>query len=300
MIVFDNKSVRRNRMKAMGLKKPAFFLMDWAIDNICDRLEVIKRDFATSLVFGHRASKDKIQQLQSVTSLNTIVQADCAPLPKTYGHKEVSTLVAEADILPFKSDSFDAIINIMTLHSVNDLPGALIQVNRVLKADGLFIGCFFGGETLFQLRESFMHVESQMKNGVSPRISPFADKQQVGALMQRAGFALPVIDSEIVTVTYENAFALMHDLRHMGEGNSIAARQKQNPGKDFMTAVAEHYQRTYTDSDGRIEANFEIIFTLGWAPHESQQQPLKRGSSEVRLADILDTNEISTGALPEG
>ena len=300
MIIFDPKTVRRNRsralQKAKTQDKPPFFLMDWAVDTLCERLNVVKRDFDNGLVFGLRQSPDKLEKLRTAGPVKNLIQADSV-VQQQAPHR-TGIFAAEADMLPLGANSMDALFHIMTLHTINDLPGALIQVNRVLKPDGLFMGCLFGGETLFQLRESFMHVESAVKGGVSPRIFPFADKQQMGALMQRAGFALPVIDSEIITVTYENSFALMQDLRAMGENNAIQARSKTNPGQSFFMDVARHYQQNYSDNDGRIEASFEIIFLLGWSPHHSQQQPSQRGSATISLADALNTEEIGTGAIP--
>ena len=177
---------------------------------------------------------------------------------------------------------------------MNDLPGALIQIKNALKPDGLFIGAMFGGETLKELRESLIQTELNMKGGVSPRIAPFADKQDMGALMQRAAFALPVIDSETVTVTYDNLFKLMHDLRGMGESNILAARNKTYPSRDFFTKTAEYYQTHFSEPDGRLIATFEIIFLLGWAPHASQQKPLKPGSAEKNLADVLSSPPTSS------
>ena len=204
----------------------------------------------------------------------------------------------EIEALDVEGQNFDLITSVLDLHAVNDLPGLLLQIRQRLKPDGLFLGAMFGGETLHQLRTTLMQTEIDLKNGVSPRVFPFADKQQMGALLQRAGYALPVIDSEIVTVTYDNMFKLMHDLRGMGETNIIAERSRQNPGKEFFMKAAEHYQKNFADADGRIEATFEIIYLIGWAPDESQQKPLKPGSAEKRLSDALNTDEIKTGDKP--
>jgi SAM-dependent methyltransferase len=204
----------------------------------------------------------------------------------------------EFEALGLEAGSLDLITSVLNLHSTNDLPGALAQMKAALKPDGLFMAAMFGGETLHELRTSLMHAEIALKGGASPRVFPFADKQQMGGLLQRAGFALPVVDSDIITVTYENMFKLMHDLRGMGESNIIAARSRINPGKAFFMQAAEYYRENFSDTDGRIEASFEIIYLLGWAPHESQQQPLRPGSAQNRLADALQTDEIKMGERP--
>ena len=238
------------------------FLRQHAAQNIEDRRQDIKRTFKDMLALQPAHWDNEIEALQ------------------TEGH------------------DYDLITSVLDLHAVNDLPGLLIQIRQRLKPDGLFLGAMFGGETLHELRASLMQTEIDIKGGASPRVFPMADKPQMGSLLQRAGFALPVIDSEIVTVTYENMFKLMHDLRGMGETNSIAERSRQNPGKSFFMKAADYYAQNFADSDGRIEASFEIIYLIGWAPDESQQKPLKPGSAEKRLSDALNTTEIKTGETP--
>ena len=201
--------------------------------------------------------------------------------------KTIGLADMQSEILPTEPQSHDLILAPLQLHHINDLPGMLIQIRRALKADGLFLGAMFGGGTLWQLKEALTQTEIALKGGLSPRISPFADKQQMGGLMQRAGFALPVVDSDIVTVTYKDIFALMHDLRGMGENNILSARDKSYPGRDFFKQAGAYYQDHFSGSDGRIEASFEIIFLTGWAPHDSQQKPLRPGSAEQSLKDVL-------------
>mgnify|MGYP003638206561 FL=1 len=202
---------------------------------------------------------------------------------------------ASEEFLPIAPQSMDLILSNLNLHTVNDLPGALLQIRNALKADGLFMAAMLGGETLHELRKILTDIELNTSGGISPRIAPFADKQQMGDLLQRAGFALPVVDSDIITVTYDNVFKLFHDLRGMGENNSIAERNKQFVSKDFFMRTAQAYHDQFAQSDGRIVASFEIIFLLGWSPHESQQKPLRPGSAEHRLADLLGATEHSTG-----
>ena len=282
ILVFDRSALRKNRNRCACNSGDHKFLFDWTSARLTERLSDIRRHFSLSLQIGARADlkSDKVDQ--------KIIMDISPDDPDT-------KIIADEDFLPFKANSLDLVYSALNLHSVNDLPGALLQIRKSLKPDGLFIAALFGGETLIELRDSLMQAELELKGGLSPRVFPFADKQQIGALLQRAGFALPVVDSEIVTVTYDNIFKLMHDLRFMGEGNIIRNRHKTNPGKSFFMKAAEHYRTKYSEKDGRIRASFEIIFLIGWAPHENQQKPLRPGSAKNRLADALSTQEIKTG-----
>lgn len=197
--------------------------------------------------------------------------------------------------MPFAENSFDLIASTLSLHWVNDLPGALVQIRRALKPDGLFLAAMLGGDTLIELRRAFLDAEAETTGGTSPRTSPVADVADAGSLLQRAGFALPVVDTDTLTVTYEDMFALMRDLRGMGEANAVAARSRTFLRRDTLFAAAARYHELYADEDGRIPATFQIIWMTGWAPHETQQQPLRPGSGAARLADALETEEVKTG-----
>jgi SAM-dependent methyltransferase len=186
------------------------------------------------------------------------------------------------------------------LQFVNDLPGTLIQVRRALKPDGLFLAAMIGGDSLAELREAFAQAEAEVEGGVSPRVAPFADLRDLGALLQRAGFALPVTDVDRLTVRYASPLALMHDLRHMGAGNALSERRRTPLRRATLHRVFEIYAERFADPDGRIRATFEIVWLSGWAPHESQQQPLRPGSAKTRLADALRTQEVSTGEKAGG
>lgn len=257
--IFDRELLSARRARGANSFRDYDFLHRFAEAQIKERLEVVKRDFEHAIELKNQ-------------------------------HFDL-----ELEALNISDAPYDLITSALELHTINDLPGALMQVRSALKPDGLFIGALFGGETLHELRASLHHAEMQTKGGVSPRVFPFADKQQIGGLLQRAGFALPVVDSEIVTVTYDNIFKLMHDLRGMGENNIIHERSRVNPGKAFFMEAAKYYAENYQedpeDFGGRVIASFEIIFMLGWAPHESQQKPLKPGSAENRLADALKSKE---------
>lgn len=272
--IFDRSLLQARRTRSALGFSDADFLFQWAKNNLQDRLDVIKRDFKTCLQIGSRGG-------------SIIDDAIICDLVDAYD----ASVIADEEFFPFAPQSLDLAISALNLHSVNDLPGALLQIKQALKPDGLFIAALFGGETLHELRASLSAAEMELRGGMSPRVFPFADKQDLGALLQRSGFALPVVDSEIVTVTYDNMFKLFADIRSMGESNIIQARDKRYVGKDFFMKAAQHYAENFPESDGRIVASFEIIFMIGWAPHESQQKPLRPGSAKERLADALSTKE---------
>ena len=205
------------------------------------------------------------------------------------------SLAADEEALPFGRETLDLVLSNLSLHWVNDLPGALIQIRNALKPDGLFLAAMLGGDTLTELRQALMEAEIAETGGASPRVSPFADLSDAASLLQRAGFALPVADSDTITVTYPDAFALMRDLRRMGEAGAVRERPKHASPRRLMFAAAERYAELFADADGRIPATFQILYLTGWAPAASQQKPLRPGSAETRLADALDTKEESTG-----
>lgn len=202
--------------------------------------------------------------------------------------------VADPEALPVGAASVDLVLSVLSLHGVNDLPGTLVQIRRALRPDGLLLAAFFGGDTLNELRSCLEQAEIEVRGGVSPRVAPFADLRDIGGLLQRAGFALPVTDQDRVTVTYESAFALMRDLRAMGETNALAARERRFTPRSVFLRAAELYQQRHA-VDGRIPATFDINYLTGWAPHDSQQQPLRPGTAQTRLAEALGSTEESAG-----
>jgi SAM-dependent methyltransferase len=183
------------------------------------------------------------------------------------------------------------VLSVLALHEVNDVPGILIQMRRILKPDGLMLAVMPGGDTLTELRQSLTQAESELYSGASPRVLPFADVRTAGALLQRTGYALPVTDAETLTVRYDHLFALMRDLRGMGTQNALHARPRKPVGRRFFQRAAEIYASDFSDPDGRIRATFSFISLSGWAPHESQQKPLKPGSGKVSLASILNPSK---------
>lgn len=200
-------------------------------------------------------------------------------------------VIADEERLPFKPDSLDLVVSGLSLHWTNDLIGALVQARLALKPDGLFIGAFFGGATLTELRQSLLSAEAELLGGASMRVSPFADPSDAGSLLQRAGFALPVADVDRVTVRYAHPVELLRDLRAMGETNVLLERSRTPLTRRVLGRALELYAEQFTEADGRVRATFEIITVTGWSPHESQQKPLPRGSAKMRLADALGTTE---------
>src|SRR5690606_35824649 len=185
--------------------------------------------------------------------------------------------------------------SLLALQAVNDLPGALLQIRRSLRPDGLFIGCLLAGQSLTELRQSLLAAEVEVSGGASPRVAPFADLRDLGSLLQRAGFALPVVDSELVTVRYRDIFGLLRDLRALGWTNALTARRKAGLRRDTLARAASFYAERFADPDGRLRASFEMVWLSGWAPHESQQKPLRPGSAKARLADALGVPERGAG-----
>jgi SAM-dependent methyltransferase len=207
----------------------------------------------------------------------------------------VLAVVADEEALPFGDGALDLVVSGLALQFVNDLPGTLIQVRRALRPDGLLLAALAGGDTLTELRQAFAAAEAEIEEGISPRIAPFTDVRELGALLQRAGFALPVTDVDRVTVRYASPLALMHDLRRMGATNALIERSRRPLKRATLRRMIEIYAERFADRDGRIRATFEIVWLSGWAPHPSQQKPLAPGSARQRLADALGTTEISAG-----
>jgi SAM-dependent methyltransferase len=288
-MIFDHALLRQRRRRAAALG-PANFLLDRVAGDLAERLATVLRrfEFAVDLGTPGEAVRNALAGLESVGG---IVAADVMP---DAARGEIF-VAADAEALPFGDATIDLVVSALALQFVNDLPGVLVQIRRALKPDGLFLAALLGGETLTELRQSFAEAESDIEGGVSPRVAPFADLRDLGALLQRAGFALPVTDVDRVTVRYDSVFGLMHDLRRMGATNALLARRRTPLKRATLHRMAEIYAQRFADDDGRIRATFEIVWLSGWAPHPDQQQPLKPGSAKTRLADALGTSEISTG-----
>jgi len=228
------------------------------------------------------------QALLRLGSIGTIIAVDVMP-------RRRPAVVADEEALPLGDGTLDLVVSALALHHVNDLPGTLVQIRRALKPDGLFVAALLGGETLTELRQSFAAAESEIEDGISPRVAPFADLRDLGALLQRAGFALPVTDVDRVGVRYDSAFGLMGDLRRMGATNALVDRRRMPLKRATLLRMAEIYRQRFADADGRVRATFEFLWLSGWAPHQSQQQPLRPGSAQARLAEALGTRELPAG-----
>jgi SAM-dependent methyltransferase len=284
--IFDRQLVAARLRRALR-QGPAAFLLDRAVEDFSDRLDAILRPFPRALDLA--TPGPQLAGLLAQKSERRVVRA--APVAETAGSGSFQSLVCDAEALPFAPESFDLAVSALALQWVNDLPGTLIQIRRALAPDGLFLACMAGGQTLTELRAALAEAEEEISGGASPRVAPFADIRDLGALLQRAGFALPVTDTDTVTVRYPHMFALMHDLRAMGAANALTQRLKRPTRRAVFARAAEIYHERFADADGRIRASFELVWLSGWAPHESQQKPLKPGSAKMRLAEALGTRE---------
>ncbi|MEX0809174.1 MAG: methyltransferase domain-containing protein [Dongiaceae bacterium] len=297
--VFDRRRLARHRDRAAARLETHGFLFETVGERLADRLDDIRRRFPLALDLGcHDGTMRRL--IGGRGGIETLIQSDLSEL---YARAAASgdtkpdapALVADEEALPFAAGIFDLALSNLSLHWVNDLPGALLQIRYALKPDGLFLAAMFGSETLGELRECLLAAESALSGGAHQRVAPFADLREAAGLLQRAGFALPVADSDVITVTYENAFRLMDDLRGMGEQSALLDAPRGLGSRQLFVEAARLYAERHAEPDGRIRATFRIVFLTGWAPHESQQKPLRPGSAQARLAEALDTEERPAG-----
>jgi SAM-dependent methyltransferase len=291
-LVFDRALLRARRARAAGLG-PATFLLDRAAADLADRLAAVLRTFDLAADLG--TPGDALRRALA-GRVRTVVAVDAGVWQL---HGEPLAVVADEEALPFRDGALDLAVSGLALQFVNDLPGALLQIRRALKPDGLFLAAMIGGESLSELRLAFAEAEADLEGGASPRVAPFADLRDLGGLLQRAGFALPVTDVDRVIARYASPLALMHDLRRMGASNALIARRREPLRRATLQRMFEIYAERFADADGRLRATFEIVWLSGWAPHESQQRPLAPGSAQRRLADALRTREVSAGEKVE-
>jgi SAM-dependent methyltransferase len=275
-VLFDHALLQARARRRMRLDDGADFLWRRAAEDLAERLAPVLRPFPEIADAG--------------TPGGAFAEALCRIRPDARV-TAVSPDLKERETLSLQVEHYDLITSGLVLQHANDLPGALIQIRRALKPDGLFMGCLAGGATLTELRQCLAEAESEVTGGVSPRVFPFADVRDMGGLLQRAGFALPVADSDTVTVRYPDMLRLMADLRAMGATNVLRERSRRFTSRAVLLKAAEVYQRRFADPDGKIRATFEILWLSGWAPHESQQKPLKPDSAKQRLADALGVRE---------
>jgi SAM-dependent methyltransferase len=267
--LFDGTLLRARQDRARKLGS-ATFLLDRIAEDMAERLSAVVRDFKSAADVGTPG-----EQLRKVLGrrLDHLLRID---LP-----------VSESEPLAVQAESLDLVVSALAFQFVNDLPGLLAQIRRALRPDGLLLAAMIGGDTLSELRQSFAAAEAELENGVSPRVVPFADLREIGALLQRAGLALTVTDVDRIVVRYDSAFDLMHDLRRMGATNALAERRRIPTRRATVLRMAQYYAERFADPDGRIRATFDVIWMSGWAPHESQQKPLKPGSGKMGLEEAV-------------
>lgn len=280
--VFDRHLLRRRRDRAAPHISHYDFLYAEVAEQLAERLSVVKKEFplvvnlgsAPGVAFEKRAGTERIIRMDMSSAMKPDV-------------------VADEEFLPFRNGSIDAVISNLNLHWVNDLPGTLLQIRQALKPDGLFLGALLGNESLKELRQCLMEAELAVTGGASPRVSPFADAHDIGALMQRAGFALPVVDSDVITIQYANPLKLMQDLRGMGASNATYNRLMKPTRRSVIMKAAHLYHEKFADAESFVPATFHVIYAIGWAPHENQPKPLRPGSAQNKLAEALKVIEIS-------
>jgi SAM-dependent methyltransferase len=272
--LFDRALLRKRRRRAVAFG-PATFLIDRVAEDFSERLSAVLRRFDRALDLG--TPTDAARRVLAARGIPEL------------------RVVADEEALPLANGSVDLVVSLLALQLVNDLPGTLIQIRRALKPDGLFLAALLGGDTLTELRESLAVAEAEREGGISPRVAPFAEIRALGGLLQRAGFALPVTDTERIVVRYGSALGLMHDLRRMGATNVLYERRRAPLKRATLMRALKIYAERFADPDGRVRATFEVIWLSGWSPDPSQQQPLKPGSARMRLAYALGTQEIPAG-----
>jgi NADH dehydrogenase [ubiquinone] 1 alpha subcomplex assembly factor 5 len=292
-LIFDRTLLVRRRERSARQRDRADFLVREVAQGLAERLSTVNRKFAYALDLGTHGELISAA-LTGTGKIGTVVSTEHSiPLLRdTLGLR----VACDEEILPFADASLDLVTSVLNLHAVNDLPGCLAQIRRALRPDGLFLASLLGGTTLQELRYALMNAEIAISGGASPRVAPFADVREIGGLLQRAGFALPVVDAEVLTVRYSGMLDLMRDLRRMGWANVLVARSRTPLRRDVLYLASEIYKQRNADSDGRVRATFEIVNASAWAPHESQQKPLAPGSARMRLADALGVEEFSTSA----
>ena len=279
--IFDRSLVRQRRRRS--LPTAVNFLNEIIAADLADRIRILNRPLQTMAIHGGASTLLKLQagKLRPGAS---IIASDLVARPEI-------DLIFDDELLPFAPQSLEAFISVLGLESANDVPGILAQIRQALRPDGVFLCAVLGGDTLSELKQAWLAAEASLIGGTSPRVAPFIHVREWGALLQRAGFALPVVDADRRTVVYQDIFGLMHDLRRLGLANAMIGRSRRPLSRPLLAAVAQAYRERYSTADGRISATFEIIYLTGWAPHQSQPKPLRPGSAAMRLAEALGVEE---------
>lgn len=291
--IFDRERVAQNRNRAAAQLDQHDFLIERISSDLISRLDDISRSFPTTLDLGshHGLMSAALRQYERIDEVIALERA--ASLARQTQSRGIATVQGDEEAIPFKDGSFDLVSSALSLHWVNDLPGALIQIRKALKPDGLFLGCLFAAGTLSELRTSLIEAESSLTAGISPRLSPLAGLQDLAGLLQRSGFALPVADIDHITVRYQHPMNLLADLRGGGEQAAFVAKpgQERRPlSRRLLQRTCEVYQDRFSDADGKVRASFNIAWLSGWAPSDNQPKPLKPGSGKVSLAAAVRQN----------
>ena len=290
--IFDRALIERRRDRAADAAESHDFLLARVADDFAERLAIVQRRFPLAANIGaHHGLLSR--RIQGIAGIEHIVDVERSL--RLLSRCGALRVVADEEALPFADVSLDLAVSGLSLQLVNDLPGTLVQVRRALRPDGLLLASLLGGETLKELRQAWLAAEVEVTGGASPRVAPFADVRDLGALAQRAGLALPVVDSETVTATYASPLALMQELKAMGASNMLVARRRRPVTRGLLLRATAIYAERFAKADGRVPASFEILTLTAWAPDASQPKPLRPGSARTRLADALGTRERKLG-----
>lgn len=285
--IFDSRLHARRKDRAARGAMPTF-LLERVADDLAERLAVVRRSFPIAACVG-ALDGTLGRRIAGMAGIETILNVESSS--GLLARCDRPAIQASEDALPFADSSLDLVVSALSLHMIDDLPGTLAQIRRALRPDGLFLAAVLGGDTLKELRAAWLAAEAELAGGASPRVAPFADVRDIGALLQRAGFALPVADSERLTVTYPDPLTLMRELKAMGASNIMRERSRKPVTRRLLLRAAEIYVEQFALPNGRVPATFEILTMTAWAPHESQQKPLAPGSATTRLADVLGVEE---------
>ncbi len=291
-VPFDRKLLRARRRRVASAAGAHDFLLHHVAEDLADRLSIIRRQFDIGANIGahHGVLSRHLRRLDNVGLL-----VDLESVPALLAACDGPCVLADEEALPFGAETLDLVVSGLALQHVNDLPGTLLQIRRALRPDGLLLASLLGGATLAELGAAWLAAEAEITGGASPRVAPAIDLRDLGGLLQRAGFSLPVVDSDVVQVAYPSPLALMRDIKAMGASNTLNARRRMLTRRDVLARVAQIYEQRHARTDGRVLATFEILTLTAWAPDHSQQKPLKPGSAAMRLADALGTKERAAG-----
>jgi SAM-dependent methyltransferase len=297
-LLFDRALHRVRLDRAAPGYASADFLKARVAQDVVMRLETILRRFPVAVDLGARNGHffKALSDSDARANIDTLIETDLSA--RMLDGRQTLRVAADEERLPFGDATLDLVVSTLSLHWTNDLVGALIQIRRALRPDGLFLGAMFGGATLTELRQCLLAAEAEISDGASMRVSPFADAIDAAGLLQRAGFALPVADVDRVKVRYPHPIKLLGDLRAMGETSVLLDRSRKPLGRKVLLRAMELYVERFAEADGRVPATFEIVSVTGWASHDSQQKPLRPGSAKMRLADALGVQEQPTGEKP--